>query len=103
MAEPTGIDARVASEDQGIDPASLRTGHPSRGRTIVHLRSVEATALPQRGRSKVPRQFVLRPYHAGESGLRVKASLVIRGREGIQGESSGFHAKIGRASCRERV
>src|SRR5256885_439391 len=102
MAEPTGIDARVASEDQRIHPASLRTGHPSRGRPIVHLRSVEATALPERGRSKVPRQFVLRPYHAGESGLRVKASLVIRGREGIQGESSGFHATWARSSSASR-
>src|SRR5207249_10068758 len=65
---------RVTPEDQRVDPATGRKGHPGRGRTIVHRLGVKAATLRERGRSKVSRKLVRGPYHAGESGSRVKAS-----------------------------
>src|SRR5207244_7396066 len=75
MTESGRVGPRVTSEDQRIDPAAGRTGDPGGGRTVVHLVGVKAATLRERGRSKVSRKLVRGPYHAGESGPRVKASL----------------------------
>src|SRR5438309_10643692 len=74
MQEPGRENPRVTSEDQRVDPATARTSHPGGGRTAVHLLGVKAATLRERGRSKVSRKLVRGPYHAGESGPRVKAS-----------------------------
>src|SRR5207302_10744775 len=102
MPESGRVDPRVTSEDQRVDPATARTSHPGGGRTVVHLLGVKAATLRQRGRSKVSRKLVRGPYHAGESGSRVKASLGKQGVDGTHGRSSGFHAKWDRSSSASR-
>src|SRR5256885_15267323 len=102
MPESGRVNPRVTPEDQRVDPAAGRTGHPGGGRTVVHLLGVKATTLRERGRSKVSRKLVLGPYHAGESGSRVKASPGDRGVDGTHGRSSGFHAKWDRSSSASR-
>src|SRR5256885_4819271 len=102
MPESGRVYSRVTPEDQRVDPATGRTGHPGRGRTIVHRLGVKAATLRERGRSKVSRKLVRGPYHAGESGSRVKASLGDQGMDGTHGRSSGFHAKWDRSSSASR-
>src|SRR2546421_11437614 len=73
MPESGRVNPRVTTEDQRVDPTAGRTGHPGGGRTVVHLLGVKSATLRERGRSKVSRKLVPGPYHAGESGSRVKA------------------------------
>src|SRR5205807_3231505 len=55
MPESGRVDPRVTSEDQRVDPATHWTGHPARGRTVVHLLGVKAATFRERGRSKISR------------------------------------------------
>src|SRR5207247_5542398 len=93
MPESGRVDPRVTSEDQRIDPAAGRTGHPGGGRTVVHLVGVKAATLRERGRSKVSRKLVRGPYHAGGSGPRVKAYL---------GTEAGMELTVARRGCVRR-